>query len=301
VIALPPNQIRRFYRGGNRIAAFRGVPPTGDDAPEDWIASTTTVHGETELGLSRLDDGTLLAEAFAREPEAFFEPEHLSRFGPEPAVLLKLLDAGERLPVHLHPDDEFARAHLRAPCGKTEAWIILEAEPGARVHLGFAEEIDERTLAELVAAQEVLSALTPVPVSAGDWLFVPAGLPHAIGEGILLLELQQPADLSLLLEGREYLGLPEEVALRAVTRTVANLDALRSGPLPERFFRADLLIGDAQVEPGFSVLVCYEGRGELGSLPISRGATVLVPYADGAVELVGDCRVIRCRPPVPSP
>ena len=300
MIELPPNQIRRFYRGGNRIAAFRGLSPGGDDAPEDWVGSTTTVHGETELGLSRLDDGTLLRDTLAREPEAFFEPAHLARFGPDPAVLLKLLDAGERLPVHLHPDDEFARAHLGAPCGKTEAWIILEAEPGALVHVGFAQDVDERTLAELVAAQDLLAALNPVPVSPGDWIFVPAGLPHAIGEGILLLELQQPADLSLLLEGRDYLGLPEEVALRAVTRTVPDLDTLRSGRFPQRFFRADPLAGGAQLEPGFSVLVCDSGEGELGSLALSRGSTVLVPYAAGAVDLSGDCRVIRCRPPVPA-
>jgi len=131
-IELGPNQFPRFYRGGPRIAAFRGLPSSAQNLPEDWIASTTHAHGE-EHGPSRLHDGTPLADAMAAAPEAFFEPEHLACFGPQPELLIKLLDAGERLPVHVHPDAVFARAHLGSEHGKAEAWIILEAEPGAAV------------------------------------------------------------------------------------------------------------------------------------------------------------------------
>lgn len=311
LIELGPNQLRRFYRGGNRIAAFRGLPAGDDDAPEDWIASTTAVHGERTLGRSRLEDGTLLADAFARDPSIFFEPAHLEAFGAEPAVLIKLLDAGERLPVHLHPDDAFAQAQFGTACGKTEAWIILEAEPDAYVHVGFTRELGEHELAELVDAQDpeaLLAELNPWPVSAGDSIFVPAGLPHAVGAGILLLELQQPADLSLLLEGRVYVGLSEAVALGAVTRTPPDLDRLTSPTFPpeaDSFFRADVITGGTGLDAGFSVVICDTGSGSLSAesgaqLAISRGSTVLVPYTAGATTLAGDCRAIRCRPPVPS-
>src|SRR2546423_3429017 len=147
-IELGPNQIRRFYRGGRRIADFRGLPGGTDDAPEDWVASTATVHGEAELGLSTLEDRTRLRDAFAHDPPNFFEPSHLARFGSEPGLLIKLLDAGERLPVHLHPDDAFAASNLGAPCGKTEAWIILDAEPGAGVHVGSSRELAEAELSD---------------------------------------------------------------------------------------------------------------------------------------------------------
>ena len=133
---LAPNPIHRFYRGGPAIARFRGIPLEDDHAPEDWIGSTTTVFGEETLGLSVLEDGRTLRDAVAEDPEGFLGPEHVARFGADTMLLVKLLDAGERLPVHYHPDDDFARRRSFAH-GKTEAWLIVEAKPGAVVWLGF--------------------------------------------------------------------------------------------------------------------------------------------------------------------
>lgn len=316
-LELGPNQIRRFYRGGARIAAFRGLPPDGDDAPEDWVASTTTVHGEAETGRTRLETGIWLGDLFAADPESFFEPAHLTAHGPDPTLLLKLLDAGERLPLHFHPDAPFAAEHLGSQHGKTEAWVILEAEPGATVHVGFARDLAAEELAALVDAQDVdglMRLMNQLPVVAGDAIFVPAGLPHVIGEGILLLELQEPSDLSLLLEWEglmseeeAFLGLPRELVLGAVTRSAVEpetLTARRGGTLfpPEAdpFFRADLVVGGETLEAGFSVVIGTDGSGELRSerdepVPLQRGSVLLVPYAAGAVELAGSCRAIRCR------
>jgi mannose-6-phosphate isomerase len=320
-LALGPNQIRRFYRGGRRIAEFRGLPPWGDDAPEDWVASTTTVHGEEELGRSRVDEGVRLLDLFAADSEAFFEPEHLAAYGPEPAMLIKLLDAGERLPLHLHPDRDFAAAHLGSASGKTEAWVILEAEPAAAAHVGFAREVGADELAELVAAQELTrftEIMNRLPVDAGDSIYVPAGLPHVIGSGIFLLELQESSDLSLLLEWegvmseeQAYLGLPRDLALAAVIRSAVDLSPLsaRRGQVlfpaeSDRFFRAELVSGGDRLDRAFSVLVVTEGEGELRAegeepLRLARGSTVLVPFGAGAVELAGSVRAIRCRPPAP--
>ena len=323
IYELGANQIRRFYRGGKRIASFRGLPATDNAAPEDWVASTTTVHGADELGLSRLEDGTRLADVLARDPAAFFEPAHRGAFGSDPTILIKLLDAGERLPVHLHPDDGFAARWLGSQHGKTEAWIILEAEADATVQVGFARDIGETELVEMVVARDpdaLLGELNPVPVAAGDSIFVPAGLPHAIGEGILLLELQQPSDLSLLLEWHgmseadAFLGLELAGALSAVTRSGVSppeleqlrerRDALLFPQEADRFFRAELISGGARLEASFSVLVCYAGEGVLGSeafdpIAMGRGSTVLVPFAAGVTELTGSCDAIRCRPPSP--
>src|SRR5439155_22539568 len=108
---LGPNPIHGFYRGGAAIARFRGVPLDDDHAPEDWVGSTTAVFGEDTLGLSVLGDGSLLRDAVAADPEAFLGPEHVARYGADTMLLVKLLDAGERLPVHYHPADAFARSH----------------------------------------------------------------------------------------------------------------------------------------------------------------------------------------------
>jgi mannose-6-phosphate isomerase len=307
-LELGPNQIRRFYRGGARIAAFRGTD-TADDGPEDWVGSDTTVHGDSRLGRSEI------ADRFAAEPASFFGPGRTHS-----GLLVKLLDAGQRLPVHFHPGDAFAREHLGTPHGKTEAWIIIESGPDASVHLGFARDVSANELEAWVDAQDVesmIDAMVRLPVTAGDAVFVPAGVAHVIGEGIFLLELQQPSDLSLLLEWRgvvpeedAFLGLPRELALSAASRSrvaAARLTQTRGDilfpPEADSFFCAEWVGGGSTLDPSFSILVVTEGDGSLrteyGDLPVRRGSTVLIPYAAGPCEVTGSLRAIRCRAPQP--
>jgi mannose-6-phosphate isomerase len=335
-VRLGPNQLHRFYRGGAAIAGLRGTESVDDHAPEDWVGSTSTAFGDTSAGLSALPDGSLLRDALAADPEAYLGPEHVARYGPDPALLVKLLDAGERLPVHSHPDDEFARRRLGAPYGKTEAWLIVEARAQhTSVHLGFREDVDRDALGGWVERQDstsMLAALNELPVAAGDCIFVPAGVPHSIGEGLFLVELQEPSDLSVLLEwagfpvdgAREgHLGLGFDVALDSVALEALNGEELgrlkrsteeapevRPGarsllpPETASFFRAERLRPDPVValEPAFSILVVLNGGGDLatehgGTLALVRGDTVLLPHAAGLGELNGTVDVIRCLPP----
>ena len=295
-IRLGPNPIHRFYRGGAAIARFRGVPLDDDHAPEDWVGSTTAVFGEDTLGLSVLGDGSLLRDAVAADPEAFLGPEHVARYGADTMLLVKLLDAGERLPVHYHPADGFARRHGFAH-GKTEAWLIVEATAGARVWLGFREDVAVEALQGWLDDRDrLLHALNEVPVSPGDLIFVPAGVPHAIGEGILMVELQQPSDLSVLLEWSDFgLDGSEALAIDPALESV-ELAAFRAAEPSDRFFRVQR-VGPGTLEPGFSILVVLEGRGWIGALELGRGDTVLLPFAAGAVELAGAIEAVRCLPP----
>ena len=336
-LVLASNSPERFYRGGPAIAAFRGVPAPGDRYPEDWVGSTTTLFGQDELGLTRLDTGELLRDLIAADPESWLGPEHVREFGADPALLVKLLDAGQRLPVHAHPSRDFARRHLSCPFGKTEAWIIVQtAGPEGAVHLGFRDEVADATLASWVKEQDtagMLAAMHAVPVRAGDAVLVPAGLPHAIEEGVLLVELQEPTDFSVLMEWEGFavdgpreghLGIGFDLALACVDRrawTPGELAALRSAdeeasgvahPLPPSaapFFRLERLRPAPQLslEPGFAVLVGVAGAGSLevdsssaAAVAVRRGTTVVVPYAAGPMTLRGDVHVLRCRPPAPG-
>ena len=344
-IVLGPNQVHRFYRGGPAIAEFRGTRSADDHAPEDWVASATSVFGSEGTGLSTLPDGRTVADAFGADPGAFFGPRHAERFGADPGLLVKLLEAGERLPVHCHPDREFARRHLDCPYGKTEAWVIVEArspepeaEAEAEVFLGFRDEVDPAELAGWVTGQDttaMLGAMHRMPVTVGDAVLVPAGVPHAVGEGVFLVELQEPTDLSVLLEWEGFdvdgardghLGLGFDVALRCVDRSgwgKERLDRLRTAREGGRdarpgvdvlfpaeadsFFRAERIRPrDASPVPaGFSVLVITGGLGRLefgtaGSLEVARGDTVLVPFAAGDCRLVGSLEAVRCMPPHPD-
>jgi mannose-6-phosphate isomerase len=322
-IKLPPNGVPRFYRGGAAIAELRGFDPGGENVPEEWIGSTTTVFGETELGLSRLADGALLRDVIAADPESWLGPDHAERFGADPALLVKLLDAGQRLPVHVHPDGPFAREHLGTKFGKTEAWIVIAARPGARVHVGFREEVSEDALGAWIGDQDhdaMLGALNPLDVVAGDAIFVPAGVAHAIGEGLLIVELQEPSDMSVLLEWDGFgiedeieatLGLGWETALGCVERAARDATVLR-GPradgaiadlLPATarpFFDAQRITpaGDAtQLDAGFAVIVVIDGAGTIAGLDVTRGDALLVPHAAGPVTTEGDLTALACRPP----
>jgi len=148
IVPLPSNRPpERFYRGGDRIAAFRGSGPAGTHEPEDWVASTTTVRGEAPAGLTRLPDGRLLADAIAADPQFWLGQEHVARWGTDTRLLVKLLDAGQRLPVHAHPDDGFAAARLGHAHGKAEAWYVLRA---GTVHLGLRRPVAPAELGALV-------------------------------------------------------------------------------------------------------------------------------------------------------
>jgi mannose-6-phosphate isomerase len=323
VIELPPNGIPRFYLGGPAIEELRGIELGGDRVPEEWIGSTTTVFGEDELGLSRLDDGELLRDVIAKDPEGWLGPAHVERFGADPALLVKLLDAGERLPVHVHPDGPFAREHLGTKFGKTEAWIVIAAEPGAQVHAGWRDDVSEDTLRAWIETQDhdaMLGALNPVDVRAGDAIFVPAGLAHAIGDGLLIVELQEPSDMSVLLEWDGFgvedeteatLGLGWDTALGCVELAARDAAPLR-GPgadgavaellpaMASSFFTAQRVApaGAAlQLEAGFAVIVVTDGSGTIGDLDVERGAAVLVPHAAGALTAQGELTAIVCRPP----
>jgi mannose-6-phosphate isomerase len=164
-----------------------------------------------------------------------------------------------------------------------------------------------------------------VPVAAGDSVLCPAGTPHAISAGILIVELQEPADLSIMMEwssfglgpGEATLGLPLDLALDCVDRRAcppSRLAELRGRPLNsgagsllpaegDPFFVAERV--DTRVSsflsPSYGVLVVTAGSGQLvaGSgvpVPVGRGSTVLIPHAAGPVTLIGALEGVRCLP-----
>jgi mannose-6-phosphate isomerase len=311
-VVLGPNLPETFYRASGRLARFRGadLPPR----PEDWIGSATPRFGRAPSGLTVLPDGRLLADAIAAEPGDWLGPARS-----DAGLLVKLLDAGQRLPVHVHPARPFAQSHLASPYGKTESWIVLDAAPDAFVHLGFRRDVGADELARWVHAQDVaalLDATNRIPVAAGDSLLCPAGAPHAIGPDLLLVELQEPTDFSVLLEWEGFdlgprdatLGLPFELAMECVDRRaysperIAALRGTATSLLPAEaaeFFAADR-VTDGQVVSGFAVLVVTDGSGLLtggwGELTLTAGMTLVIPFAAGECRLAGAVTAVHCRP-----
>lgn len=330
-VVMPPNRLAHFYLGGEAITALRHVPAPAERSPEEWLASTSTRHGEQRAGLSTLPDGSLLRDAVVANPVAWTG-------GPLPGgpgdvgVLVKLLDAGQRLPVHVHPTREYATSHLGSCYGKTEAWYVLGAGPGARVHVGWRDDVEPADLRRAVDEQDeqwMLDRLHAVDVRPGDTVLVPAGTAHAIGAGVFVVEVQEPTDFSVLLEytgfaerADAFLGLDVDGAVATVATAATSeeqlaglcghvgTDVTAAEPvdlLPaaaDPFFRAHLLAPPADgvvgVEAGFGVLVVVAGQGRLscadGTVEVASGDVVAVPHAAGSWQLDGVVSAVLCRP-----
>ncbi len=340
-LRLAPNLVEHFYLGGPRIAELRGVELDSDRQPEEWVAATVSRFGETSDGLARTLDGALLRDQVAADPVAWLGEAGAAarRTGAsDTGVLVKLLDAGQRLPVHVHPDRAFAARHLDCPYGKTEAWYVVGSAPDAAVHLGWTEDLDPEELAARRDEQDsdwMLARMHRVPVRAGDGILVPAGTAHAIGAGVFVVEAQEPTDLSIVLEwsvttstrDESHLGLGFDTAMAAVTHAALDPAALAAlavhipgdrtatEPMPylppaaAPFFRVDLLAppdgaGAGPVEAGFAAVVLLDGAGALvssvGSVPVDRGTTLAVPAAYGTWSARGPVRIVVVRPAAPG-
>jgi len=327
---LASNQFDHFYKGGYRIGALRHGPG-GPMRPEEWIGSMTTRFGEATMGLSVLSDGMYLRDAVLANPEEWLGAEHVNTFGASTELLMKLLDPDQRLPVHYHPNRKFSKQHLALDHGKTEAWIILESPEGAEVGLGFSKELTKPEVRTMVDARDsvgLLASLQKFKVKPGDTVFVPAGVPHAIGAGIFVLELQEPTDLSALLEWNDFavdgvkdghLGLGFDTVLDALRytpiekdeasklvfadRLFTNTDASVFTDVANPYFRADYLTGKSSAIPeGFSIFLTLDGNGRISfenatAMEIERGDAVLIPHSAGGWKLDGATGVV-CRPPL---
>ncbi len=229
-LRLAPNRVYRFYQGGALMDRFRGIAdPTDDEFPEDWVGSTTTATNPSEHtyegeGLSSVEiDGQAvsLATLLKSSPVDVAGKAIIDRYGETTALLVKLLDAGIRLPVHSHPSREFARHILDSQFGKAEAWVILATRqipgfPSPRVWLGFRETVDRERLRTWIMDQDVEAirgAMNEIEAKPGDAFFVRPGLPHATGAGILLAEFQEPTDFSIVAEYKGYPIDPEKAHL----------------------------------------------------------------------------------------
>lgn len=192
IYKLKQNRVGRTYLGGSRIDRFTNRTFTcsgGIPHPEDWLASVTSVvNGGAVEGLGSTEDGFSIQEIIGNDVLP---------------VLVKLLDSDERLVLQAHPTVKFAKENLNSHFGKTECWYFLDCEKDACVYLGFKEGVTKSEWKEAMLKQdsdELLSMICKVPVKRGDFIFVDGGIPHAIGAGCFIIELQEPSDLMVVAE-----------------------------------------------------------------------------------------------------
>lgn len=145
------------------------------------------------------------APAGKRIGEVWFEPP------PElPTILVKYIFTSEKLSVQVHPSDAQAKALGESDRGKEECWLVIDAEPGATLGVGFKQPIDADTMRTAALDGSIEDLLMWHPVQAGDFFYIPAGTVHAIGAGVSLIEIQQNSDITYRLF--DY-GRPRELHL----------------------------------------------------------------------------------------
>lgn len=298
---------RDYLWGGDRLRRLLGKP-----APEGIVAESWEVvdRGNDQ---SRVDggpwDGWTLGQL--REQHG---PELLGRDAPRSSfpLLFKFLDAERVLSLQVHPNDQQAALLERPDLGKTEAWVILHAAPDAKLYAGLRPGIDRGELERLLAVGAPEQAMHVASPQAGDCYFLPAGVPHALGAGLMVAEIQQSSDTTFRLHDWGRVGADGKPRPLHISQALDVIDfeqgpVVAATPVPLGEPSAELLVecpsfrlirrrlsgqagklvgGDQRCHIFAVIQGQVEFRHAAGRRLAKLGQTVLLPAAAGAVELL---------------
>ena len=297
--------------GGNTLRNSWGKLGDGDNIAETWELSVreremATVKNGDAAGMTL--DAYFSAAGYDSVSKTFKEGDRFP-------LLVKFIDAASPLSVQVHPDDSFAK-EVENDSGKTEMWYVLEAREGATLIYGLRQGVTSEDYARAVAENNIESAMNYVKVKAGDCFFIPAGMVHAIGEGILIAEIQQNSDLTYRVYDYGRIGadgkmreLHTEKALQVVRPfTEEEVCALRYSEGKEN----DILVNNEYfkvkqinmetcadieaTEQSFISLLCTEGNGAIvygnEEFPLTRGDSYFLPAGMGKASLKGNMKLI---------
>lgn len=307
----PP--VKDYLWGGTRLKTEFGLASDTDIAAEGWMLSchkdgSNTVLNGKFAGMSLPDVLAVWGnEALGTRAAAF----------PYFPILIKLIDAKQKLSVQVHPSDDYALAH-EGEFGKTEMWYVVDCQEGAELLYGFSENISKEEFKERMNNNTLTDVCNSVPVHKGDVFFIDAGTLHAIGEGILIAEVQQNSNTTYRISDYGRLGAdgkPRELHIdKALDVTKTEIPSMPYGQIGTvttkgantvrelascHFFTAKVL----ELQEEYSIferetfvsLVVLEGTASLAfgkeTLTVKKGESVFVP-ANLAVTLNGTASIL---------
>ncbi len=212
---LPPNRVWRTYLGGKLLDEIEGKEDAKDTHfPEDWIASTVNAvnPGREDIkkeGISFIYDEKgkklFFDEILELYGEELLGKEYIKKNGKRINILVKLLDPSIRLHFQVHPTREFSKKYLNSNNGKAESYIVLKNRDNksSYVYMGFKEIPDKEYFKKLILEQDIEKIkkfIHKVPLNKKDVYFIEGGVPHALGEDVLLIEVQEPTDFVVRFE-----------------------------------------------------------------------------------------------------
>lgn len=241
-------------------------------------------------------------------------------------LLVKIIDANDKLSVQVHPDDVYAQQHENGEYGKNEMWYILSAAPGAKLVYDVMPGVTREKLCKALERDEVEACLKYVEVKPGDVLNIPAGLVHAIGEGIVLAEVQQNSnttyrvyDYNRVDKNGNKRALHIEKALDVIDfqtegrkemvpglKVPIHAASYKTYKVANRYFSVELYEVSGEIKEDadgskFCLYVVLEGEMNIqyagGAVEVQLGESVLIPASMGAYTLEGSFKALKSYVP----
>lgn len=317
--SLVPILVERPW-GGRRLTEFGKVVGDAQAIGESWevvdlpqdvaphVAQPSSVIADGQFA------GTTLGEVVRTHRRALLGAAAAAPDGGFP-LLVKLLDARENLSIQVHPVEGYVAEHPGTR-HKTESWYVVDAQPGSVLYLGVRAGVGTADLARGVETGDLPDLLHAVKARPGSFHHLPAGLVHALGEGVVVAEVQTPSDTTFrMYDWTSEYGRPERplhldeamASLELAPEGAVTMDPV-AGPGSRRLIANDaygmiehrLAPGDRVEVSRPSVLVVLEGSTSIGDLRVGVGATTVVPATSEAVELSSDAGALALEVTLPG-
>jgi len=312
-----PSLKKRIW-GGTKIKEIFGYPSPNEYIGEAWVASD---HPEGKsIIINGEFSGKSLGVLLEKCPE-WFANINLKEF----PLLVKVLDANDNLSIQVHPADEYAQRNENGASGKAECWYVIDSEPGAEIILGHNAKSRSQFI-QLSKENKWDELLARVPARAGDFFFIPSGMVHAIGKGILLLEVQQNSDITYRIYDYDRVGLGGQKRDLHFEKAIDVIDFQATSYQPKpytvevtgfaktTYVSCDYFtvekwsikeINDFKPFNVFLLLFVISGKGELiyndGSILLTKGSSIMIPANMDECQIIGNIEAIVSHSNYSSP
>lgn len=226
-------------------------------------------------------------------------------------LLIKLIDACDKLSIQVHPNDEYAREN-EGEYGKTEMWYIVDALPGAKLVYGL-KDYDKEKFAAAAEDGTLEKYLNFVDVKKGDIFFIPSGCVHAIGAGILIAEIQQSSNVTYRVYDYNRRGADGKLRPLHVKKALDVIVDYKPGEIENirysagkeegciancEYFKVGHLYGETEIDASesFVHVLCLDGEGSIGGYPMVKGDSYFIPAGSEKVKVTGSAEIITSSP-----
>lgn len=290
-----------YIWGGQRLKTDFGIQSDLNPLSEAWVLSC---HPDGPSVLANGPDQGLTLRAYLEKAGKEALGTACESFEDFP-MLIKLIDAKKDLSIQVHPSDAYALEH-EGQYGKTEMWVVLDAEPGASLYYGFDHEVSLEEFSRRVADGTLTEVLRKVPVKAGDVFFIPSGTLHAIGAGLVIAEIQQNSNVTYRVFDYGRLGADGKPRPLHVEKALAVTER-RPAPALDfgkhlgdcRYFTTDGYQGEFRGTcdgTSFHALLFTDGQGTLAcggeTREVRKGQCFFLPAGSGEYHVTGDVRTL---------